>query len=207
MGRDKIVLKVRYFKFQKEKESQHWAIIASFAGFLYNPVTFAAGRCPRCESSARISKHSVKYSWCTCARASCDCQFSVSLSRHNFFDHENRLRFPDFTAIFSDYAENLSRVLRAAGFFDSALFELSIKEPLVDLDPSEAGLWHGFLADLAVQFPVMFLVEVGEDLDLVVCFALTVGISLIACWSFLLLAKAFAWNLNIIRVGPWGWGF
>ena len=86
--------------------------------------------------------------------------------------------FPDFATVFADHAENLSRVLRAAGLLDSALFELSIKEPLVDLDPSETSLRHGLFTDFAVKFPIVLLIEISEDFDLIIGFALTIGTTL-----------------------------
>ena len=104
------------------------------------------------------------------------------------------MRFSDFATVFADHAENLSRVLRTAGLLDSALFELSIKEPLVDLDPCETGLCHGLLTHLAIQFAVVLLVEICEDLDLVITFALAVGINLVASRSSLRLTKTFARN-------------
>jgi len=104
-----------------------------------------------------------------------------SLSEHNLFNLENWLGLSDFLTVFADHAENLARVLRAAGLLDSALFELSIKEPLVDLNPGEASLCHGLLSNLSVQLPVVFLVEKRKNLDLLISLALTIGvISLVA---------------------------
>ena len=61
--------------------------------------------------------------------------------------------------VFADYAENLSWVLSAAGLLDGALFELSIEEPLVDLDPGETSFCHGLLTYFAVKFAVVFVIE------------------------------------------------
>ena len=100
--------------------------------------------------------------------------------------------FSDLATVFADHAENLSRVLRAAGLLDSALFELSIEEPLVDLDPGQAGFSHGLLTNLSAQLSVVLVIEVGKDLDLIVRLALTVGAWHGACWSSSLLAHTFA---------------
>ena len=72
----------------------------------------------------------------------------------------------------------MSWVLSAAGFFDSALFKLSIEEPLVDLDPSKSSLRHGFLPHFAVKFTFVLLVKIREDFDLFIRFALTVAAAL-----------------------------
>jgi len=88
------------------------------------------------------------------------------------------LGFPDFTTVFADHAENLSRVLRTAGLLDSALFELSIEEPLVDLDPGEAGLCHRFLSHFAVKFTIVLLIKIGQDFYLVISLSLAVGVAL-----------------------------
>ena len=69
----------------------------------------------------------------------------------------------------------MSWILGTAGLFNSALFELSIKEPLVDLDPGEASLRHGLFTDFAVKFPVVLLIEVSENFDLIIGLALAVG--------------------------------
>jgi len=90
------------------------------------------------------------------------------------------LGFPDFTTVFADHAENLSRVLRTAGLLDSALFELSIEEPLVDLDPSKASLRHGLFSHFAVKFPVVLLIKISQNLYLIICLALAVGIATFA---------------------------
>ena len=76
--------------------------------------------------------------------------------------------------VFADHAEDLTWILGAASFLHSVLFELSIKEPLVDLDPGEASFCHGLLTDFTVQLSVVLLIEIGKDLYLFVRLALAV---------------------------------
>ena len=58
------------------------------------------------------------------------------------------------------------------------LLELHVEEPFVYLDPAEAGLLHGLLADLAVPFTTQFLEEQLEVFNLRVCLLLTAHIVL-----------------------------
>ena len=58
------------------------------------------------------------------------------------------------------------------------LLELHVKEPFVDLDPTETCFLHGFLADLAVPFATQFVEEQFEVLNLRVCLLLTTYIVL-----------------------------
>ena len=107
-----------------------------------------------------------------------DCQFSGSLSGSYLLDKKDWWGLSNFATVFADHAENLSWVLGAASFFDSALFELSIEEPLVDLDPSKSSLRHGFLPHFAVKFTFVLLIKIREDFDLFIRFALTVAAAL-----------------------------
>ena len=107
-----------------------------------------------------------------------DCQFSGSLSGSYLLDKKDWWRLSDFATVFADHTENLSWVLGAAGLFDSALFELSIEEPLVNLDPSKSCLRHSFLPHFAVKFTFVLLVKIREDFDLFIRFALTVAAAL-----------------------------
>ena len=107
-----------------------------------------------------------------------DCQFSGSLSGSYLLDKEDWWGLSNFATVFADHAENLSWVLGAASFFDSALFELSIEEPLVNLDPSKSCLRHSFLPHFAVKFTFVLLVKIREDFDLFIRFALTVAAAL-----------------------------
>ena len=107
-----------------------------------------------------------------------DCQFSGSLSGSYLLDQEDWWGLSNFATVFADHAENLSWVLGAASFFDSTLFELSIEEPLVNLDPSKSCLRHGFLPHFAVKFTFVLLVKIREDFDLFIRFALTVAAAL-----------------------------
>ena len=107
-----------------------------------------------------------------------DCQFSGSLSGSYLLDKKDWWGLSNFATVLADHSENLPWVLGTAGFFDSALFELSIKEPLVDLDPSKSSLRHGFLSHFAVKFTFVFLVKIREDFDLFIRFALTVAAAL-----------------------------
>ena len=122
-----------------------------------------------------VRQHYIKGVGQVRVQNSCDYQFAGSLSGVDLFDQKDWLGFSDLATVFADHAENLSRVLRTAGLFDSALFELSIKEPLVDLDPGEASLRHGLFTDFAVKFPVVLLIKVSENFDLIIGLALAVG--------------------------------
>ena len=125
-----------------------------------------------------VRQHYIKGVGQVRVQNSCDYQFAGSLSGVDLFDQKDWLGFSDLATVFADHAENLSRVLRAAGLLDSALFELSIKEPLIDLDPGEACLRHGLFTDFAVKFPIVLLIEISEDFDLIIGFALTIGATL-----------------------------
>ena len=87
-----------------------------------------------------------------------DCQFSGSLSGSYLLDKKDWGGFSDLATVFADHTEDLSWILGTAGLFNSALFDLSIKEPFVDLDPCKASLRHGLLSHFAVKFTFVFLV-------------------------------------------------
>ena len=125
-----------------------------------------------------VRQHYIKGVGQVRVQNSCDYQFAGSLSGVDLFDQKDWLGFSDLATVFADHAENLSRVLRTAGLFDSALFELSIKEPLVNLDPSKSCLRHSFLPHFAVKFTFVLLIKIREDFDLFIRFALTVAAAL-----------------------------
>ena len=108
-----------------------------------------------------------------------DCQFSGSLSGSYLLDKKDWGGFSDLATVFADHTEDLSWVLGTAGLFYSTLFELSIKEPFVDLDPCQARLRHGLLSHFAVKFTFVFLVKICENFDLVIRLALTVATALV----------------------------
>lgn len=52
---------------------------------------------------------------------------------------------------------------------------------------------HGLFTDFAVKFPVVLLIEISEDFDLIISLALTVGTALnVEARCSLLSTKAFA---------------
>ena len=77
--------------------------------------------------------------------------------------------------VFADHAEDLTWILCATSFLHSVLFELSIEEPLVDLDPGEASFRHGLFTNFTVQLSVVLLVQISKDLDLIIRLALAIG--------------------------------
>ena len=81
----------------------------------------------------------------------------------------------ELTAIAADYPENLLRDETLAKALLCRLLQLLVKEPLVDLNPREAGDFHGMLALLAIQFSTRFEVDASEVLDLACVFTQAVG--------------------------------
>ena len=97
-------------------------------------------------------------------------------------------------AIAADDSENLDGMWAAHGqaLLSGDVLEASVEEPLVDLDPKQASFCHGLFTNLSVQLSVVLLVESGQDLHLIVRFALAVGVRDGAGSSFSIPAQTFA---------------
>lgn len=102
--------------------------------------------------------------------------FQSSLGSRNSLDLEEGCRFSDFSAIATDDFENLGghAALRHAQL---AVLHLSVEEPLVDLDPVEAGLSHRTLSLLAIELAACHLVHAGQISDLSRVFAHPVAVA------------------------------
>ena len=72
----------------------------------------------------------------------------ISSRFFDLFNSEDRLGFTEITAVSSNNLEHLEGVMEAVGFFDVLLLDLVVKEPFVDLNPSEASLLNGFVLHL-----------------------------------------------------------
>lgn len=73
--------------------------------------------------------------------------------------------------------------MEAVGFFDVLLLDLVVKEPFVDLNPSEASLLNGFVLHLFGQLSIVFVEDPHEDSNLVI------GLASAVVFDLLLLAQ------------------
>ena len=94
----------------------------------------------------------------------------------DFFDLEDRQRLSDFTAITADHTEDLSGVGSLGHVLLGLVSELLVKEPLVDLDPVEAGGLDGLPALSAVKFAASCSVELAKVFNLVTIFTCPIGL-------------------------------
>ena len=102
---------------------------------------------------------------------------------------EDRHRLSEFAAIAANHTENLLRDETLAKALLRHLFQLLVKEPLVDLNPLEACDFRSLLALLAIRFATGFEIESLEVVHLVAIFAKAV---LPAAGSRALMAVLFA---------------
>lgn len=86
----------------------------------------------------------------------------MSLGSADFLDLEEGRRFSDFFAIRADDSENLSldTLLQQARL---CVFHVLVEEPLVDLDPVEAGRSNRLLSLLAIELVPVELVHAGQE--------------------------------------------
>ena len=94
----------------------------------------------------------------------------------NLFDLEDRQGFSDFTAVTADDSEDLSGVGRLGHVLLGLVSELLVEEPLVDLDPVEAGDPDGLPALPAVKFAASSFVDVVQVFNLGAIFTCAVGL-------------------------------
>ena len=94
----------------------------------------------------------------------------------DFFDLEDRQRLSDFTAITADHTEDLSGVGSLGHVLLGLVSELLVKEPLVNLDPVEAGSLDGLPALSAVKFAASCSVELAKVFNLVTIFTCPIGL-------------------------------
>ena len=94
----------------------------------------------------------------------------------DLFDLEDRQGFSDFTAITADHTEDLSGVGSLGHVLLGLVSELLVKEPLVDLDPVEAGYLDGLPALSAVKFAASCSVELAKVFNLVTIFTCPIGL-------------------------------
>ena len=94
----------------------------------------------------------------------------------DLFDLEDRQGLSDFTAVTADDSEDLSGVGRLGHVLLRLVSELLVEEPLVDLDPVEAGDLDGLPALPAVQFAARSSVEMVQVVNLVAIFTCAVGL-------------------------------
>ena len=94
----------------------------------------------------------------------------------DLFNLEDRQGFSDFTAITADHTEDLSGVGSLGHVLLGLVSELLVKEPLVDLDPVEAGGLDGLSALSAVKFAASCSVELAKVFNLVTIFTCPIGL-------------------------------
>ena len=94
----------------------------------------------------------------------------------NLFDLEDRQRLSDFTAVTADHTEDLSGVSSLGHVLLGLVSELLVKEPLVDLDPVEAGGLDGLPALSAVKFAASCSIELAKVFNLVTIFTSPIGL-------------------------------
>ena len=94
----------------------------------------------------------------------------------DLFDLEDRHGLSNFTAIFADHSEDLSGVGSLGHVLLGLVSELLVKEPLVDLDPVEAGSLNGFAALSAVKFAASLSIELAKVFNLVTIFTCPIGL-------------------------------
>ena len=94
----------------------------------------------------------------------------------DLFNLEDRQRLSDFTAITADHTEDLSGVGSLGHVLLGLVSELLVKEPLVNLDPVEAGSLDGLPALSAVKFAASCSVELAKVFNLVTIFTCPIGL-------------------------------
>ena len=101
--------------------------------------------------------------------------FHLSLAGSiDLFNLEDRQGLSNFSAVTADYSEDLSGVGSLGHVLLGLVSELLVKEPLVDLDPVEAGGLNSLSALSAVKFAASCSVELTEVFNLVTIFTCAV---------------------------------
>ena len=115
--------------------------------------------------------------------------FHLSLAGSiDLFDLEDRQWLSNFTAVTADHSEDLSGVGSLGHVLLGLVSELLVKEPLVDLDPVEAGSLDGLPALSAVKFAASCSVELAKVFNLVTIFTCPIGLQ---CMITTLFTEAF----------------
>ena len=94
----------------------------------------------------------------------------------DLFDLKDRQGLSDFTAITADHTEDLSGVGSLGHVLLGLVSELLVKEPLVDLDPVEAGGLDSLPTLSAVKFAASCSVELAKVFNLVTIFTCPIGL-------------------------------
>ena len=97
--------------------------------------------------------------------------FQESLAGSNdLFDLEDRQGLSDFSAVTANHSEDLNGISSLGHVLLGLVSELLVKEPLVDLDPVEAGGLDGLPTLSAVKFAASCSVELAKVFNLVTIF-------------------------------------
>jgi hypothetical protein len=112
---------------------------------------------------------------------------------------EDGLGFTKIATVSTDYLKDLERIVESVGLFEVSLFDLVVKEPFVNLNPSESGFFDGLVLHLFCQFSIVLIENFDEDPNLIVGFASSVIFDAVFVRPEFL-AASFAGYLNCLRL-------
>ena len=98
-------------------------------------------------------------------------------SAHDLFNVENGIGF--FPTIRALHFENSEGIVLGVGAHHSFLLDFVVEPPLVDLDPGQSSLAHGFILHFAGRFTIVVVEYRQENVYLVVSLSASVAEALL----------------------------